>query len=152
MILTEALGTLPGVVLDTNAVLDGLVFANNNMAALLTAIEAGQVRWIVSPRMRDELARALTYPALERWKPDSERTLTYFDRWSTMNDNPDRTSYGPLVCADPDDQVFMDLALARGAQWLITHDRALLKLRRAAKHRGISVLQPSQWSLSMPGP
>jgi predicted nucleic acid-binding protein len=151
MIPAEALGTPPGVVLDTNAVLDLLVFSNNNMATLRVAIEAGSVRWMTSLRMRDELARALTYPALVRWKPDSERTLTYFDRWSLLNDTPDRTSYGPLVCADPDDQVFMDLALATGALWLITHDRALLKLKRAAKLRGIAVLQPAQWSLSMPG-
>jgi predicted nucleic acid-binding protein len=34
------------------------------------------------------------------------------------------------VCADPDDQKFLELARAAGAHALVTRDRALLVLRR----------------------
>ena len=152
MIPAQAPRLPPGVVLDTNAVLDWLLFANDNMLALGEAIQSGHVIWTTSPRMREELARTLTYPALACWNPDSERTLTFFDRWSVAHADPARTTSGPLVCSDPDDQVFMDLALAIRARWLVTHDRALLKLGRAARTRGTSVIQPSRWSLPVTEP
>jgi predicted nucleic acid-binding protein len=148
MIPAHVPGLPPGVVLDTNAVLDWLVFANDNMLALGAGILSGQVLWMTSPRMREELGRTLTYPALVNWNPDSERTLTLFDRWSVVHADPARTTSGPLVCSDPDDQVFMDLALVLRVRWLVTHDRALLRLGRAARTRGISVVQPSRWSLA----
>jgi uncharacterized protein len=149
MIATPAPEPPPAVVLDTNAVLDWLVFANDNMAGLGAAIQSGQVLWMSSFRMREELARTLNYPALASWNPDSERTLTFFDHWSIVHADPAPTTAGPLVCSDPDDQVFMDLALAARARWLVTHDRALLKLGRATKARGIAVVQPSRWSLAL---
>jgi uncharacterized protein len=145
MIPTEAPGLPPGVVLDTNVVLDWLVFENTNVALLSAAVMGGHVRWLACQRMREELLRALSYSSLARWNPDSERTLTSFDRWAVVQPTPLRTTHGPLVCSDPDDQVFIDLSLQTGALWLLTHDKALLKLRRAAKLRGVSVLQPELW-------
>ena len=145
MIRLDAPGQPPGVVLDTNVVLDWLVFENPGVALLSAAVMSGQVRWLTCSRMREELLRTLSHPALVRWNPDSERTLTIFDRWAISQPTPLRTTHGPLVCSDPDDQVFLDLALASGAPWLLTHDKALLKLRRAASLQGVSVLQPALW-------
>ena len=50
-----------------------------------------------------------------------------------------------LTCSDPDDQVFIDAALAHGARWLATRDRALLKLRRKALARGLGIVRPGDW-------
>lgn len=146
MIPSEAPGQAPGVVLDTNVVLDWLVFENPRVALLCAAVISGQIRWLVCSRMREELLRALSYPALIRWNPDSERTLTCFDRWAVVHPTPLRTTHGPLVCCDPDDQVFMDLALATGARWLLSHDKALLKLKRPAQLHGVLVMQPARWT------
>ena len=55
----------------------------------------------------------------------------------------------PLRCSDADDQMFIDLALAAGAQWLFTRDRALLRLARRASERGVVVLRPSRLASSM---
>jgi predicted nucleic acid-binding protein len=59
-----------------------------------------------------------------------------------MVDEPPR---GPLRCKDPDDQVFIDLALHVGARWLFTKDAALLKLARRARQRGVGVTSLQQW-------
>jgi len=59
-----------------------------------------------------------------------------------MVDEPPR---GPLRCKDPDDQVFIDLALHLNAQWLFTKDAALLKLAKRARLRGTQVLSLQQW-------
>ena len=51
----------------------------------------------------------------------------------------------PLRCRDPDDQMFIDLALSARAQWLVTRDRALLVLARRARLRGVTVIRPVDW-------
>jgi uncharacterized protein len=133
------------LVLDTNAALDWLVFNDPCAQALAAAVEAGRVRWLACARMRDELARTLTYPALERWKPDCERTLSQFDRWSTLLDAP-APSPLDLRCTDADDQVFIDLALGAHARWLLSHDRAVLRLARRAARKGLVIQKPGAWS------
>lgn len=134
------------VVLDTNVVLDWLVFNDSRLAALGRTIEDGNLRWQACPRMRAELERTLAYPALARWKPDSERTLTLFDRLSQLQHDPPPRLAGPLLCSDPDDQVFIELSLATNAAWLFTRDRALLKLARRAAGRGLRIAPPESWA------
>ena len=135
----------PAAVLDTNAVLDWLLFRDPGIDAIATAIETGALRWLATPHMRCELQRTLAYPALEKWRPDCERTLAIFDRRALICAEPMRTQHDALVCSDPDDQVFIDLALAQGALWLVTHDRALLRLARHAARHGVQVLRPRDW-------
>ncbi len=139
---------LPMLVLDTNAALDWLLFHDPGMDSLRAAIEAGALRWIASPRMREELLRTLSYPALVKWMPNSEHTLARFDQLASICPEPEPTRAGPFICSDPDDQVFIDLALTHNARWLITHDRALHKLARRAALMGLQVLKPKDW----PGP
>jgi predicted nucleic acid-binding protein len=143
---TEATGTSPSLVLDTNAVLDWLVFRDASMNALSAAIEQRRVRWIGCLRMREELLRTLSYSTLERWKPDSKHTLGIFDRWVDHFPDPVPTRAGPLLSSDADDQVFIDLALSHSARWLVTKDRALLKLARPALCHGARVLRPGDWA------
>ena len=47
---------------------------------------------------------------------------------------------GSCRCTDPDDQKFIDLALHCGAQWLLSHDRAVLKVADQARRRGLLIL------------
>ena len=50
-------------------------------------------------------------------------------------------------CADPDDQRFLELAQASGAQWLLSRDRELLKLaRRTRREHGFDILTPQAWT------
>jgi predicted nucleic acid-binding protein len=51
-----------------------------------------------------------------------------------------------MRCTDPDDQVFIDLALACKARWLLSKDRALLKLARRARALGLSIQPPASWA------
>jgi predicted nucleic acid-binding protein len=134
----------PTVVLDTNAVLDWLVFADPGMAALGAAVSAGTVLWRTHPRMRDELARTLGYATLSHWSPDAPRVLAAFDSLAQMWPQG-LTAHPGFQCTDSDDQVFIDLALDCGARWLVTHDRAVLRLARRARARGLQVLRPADW-------
>ena len=133
----------PAAVLDTNVVLDWLVFRDAGVAPIAAAVEAGRLRWLATARMRDELADVLDRGHLARWQADAGSVLALFDRHATPRPAP---SPSRLHCSDPDDQVFIDLALAAKAPWLITHDRALLALARRARPLGVQILRPGAWS------
>ena len=134
----------PLVVLDTNVVLDWLVFRDPRVAALAAPLEAGALRWISCPAMRRELAHMLGHRSLARWAPDAEAALAAHDRHARLV--PDPTPAHRPRCSDADDQVFVDLALALPARWLLSHDRALLKLARRMRSAGVDVLTPMAWA------
>lgn len=132
------------VILDTNALLDWRVFKDPAAHPLAAALAAGTMRWIACPSMQTEWHHVWPRPVFERWQPDPALTTTVFEH-AHMVDEPPR---GPLKCKDPDDQVFIDLALHLKAQWLFTKDAALLKLAKRARLRGTQVLSLQQWVAS----
>lgn len=140
-----ALPPAPAVVLDTNAVLDWLVFADPRIAALATAISARQVRWIASASMREEFCNVLARPRLHGRQPSREHTLSRFDSLVDLC-VPPVTTPPRLRCTDSDDQVFLDLAVAERAGWLITRDKALLALRGRARLHGLAIGAPEHWA------
>jgi len=48
----------------------------------------------------------------------------------------------PLACTDLSDQKFLDLAHTARADWLVTKDKALLKLARRARALGLQIVEP----------
>lgn len=136
-------GPLP-VVLDTNVVLDWLVFDDAAVRPLAAALEAGQLRWLRSDAMAGELARVLDYPAVQQRLTDRDAVLA---RAQALAVHVPAAAPAPLTlrCADPDDQCFIDLALAHAGCWLISRDKALLALRPRALARGVRVATPRHW-------
>jgi putative PIN family toxin of toxin-antitoxin system len=137
-------------VLDTNVALDWLVFADRQVQGLRAAIESGQAQWWANAAMRTELAQMLAHRDLAAWAPNPAAALDTFDRLVQRADE-----LGPAVppaprCRDADDQIFIDLALACDARWLVTRDRALLALDRQARARGVEIVTPSRWALPDP--
>lgn len=133
------------LVLDTNVVLDWLVFHDPASRRLERMIGAGDACWIVCEPMRQELEHVLTRGDLEAWKPDVPVILATWDHWAGCLPPPEARPR--LHCTDPDDQVFIDFALHAGADVLLSRDRALLKLAAAARPFGLRILTPSAWNL-----
>jgi putative PIN family toxin of toxin-antitoxin system len=130
-------------VLDTNVVLDWLVFRDLRATPLATAIEGGTLGWIATAPMRTELAHMVKHARLSCWSPDAAQVLAVFDRFAKILPAAPPSL---LRCTDRDDQMFIDLALSAPAHWLLTHDRALLKLARRAGMKGVRVLTPAAWN------
>lgn len=137
-------------ILDTNVVLDWLVFRDARVAPLVSAVEAGGLQVIATRAMRDELSQMLASQRLARWSADAAAALAAYDlRVSVWPDADPRLAAPPAArprCTDPDDQMFVDLALAAGARWLLTHDRALLKLKRRLLAHGVQAVTPMAWA------
>jgi predicted nucleic acid-binding protein len=139
----------PVLLLDTNVVLDWLVFGDAAVQPIAAAIGAGRVRLVSSTACVAELQRALGYKNVGLDSPAQARVLAAFCRQTELLDDPAASDAPALPrCEDPDDQKFLELALHAGACWLVSRDKALLKL--AEKMRtlaGIAVIAPSGFEL-----
>ena len=137
------------IVIDTNIVLDLLVFDDPASAALAAALDSGELHWISCTPMRDELARVLGYPIIAA---HLERRARHVDEVLAAHDARVRevlplAARAPCVCRDPDDQVFIDLAVAHRAR-LLSKDRAVLALRRRLQAWGVQ--GSASWSTGLP--
>ncbi len=127
----------PCLVIDTNIVLDLFVFDDPAAHALKAKIETGSVQWLATQPMRDELQRVLGYPQitprLAARALEAQAVLAQFDRWASPCAVAPRAS---AICSDPDDQKFIDLAVARRSG-LLSKDRAILRLRKRLLALGV---------------
>ena len=128
------------IVIDTNIVLDVFVFTDAAAIPLRQALAAGTLDWLATQAMRDELARVLAYPKivprLNFYKLSAAGVLAAFDQHARLVDVPAKCS---LNCSDPDDQKFIDLAVAHQAL-LLSKDRAVLSMAKRLLRQSVRVL------------
>ena len=134
------------LVLDTNIVLDLLVFDDPAVRGLRAALDDGRSHWLVTVDMRAELARVLAYPQVASRLPAgsgaADGVLAQFDR---MSQTVAAAPSAPVRCTDRDDQIFVDLAVAHRSM-LLSKDRQVLRLRRRLVALGVAVgSAPSAW-------
>ncbi len=139
----------PTVVIDTQVLLDWLVFRDPSTAGLAAAIEAGQVDWIAEDGGLAELRYVAQGRALAVYEPSLGRIDEAIARHCRRLPTPLARACG-LICRDADDQRFIDLAITAQARWLITRDKDLLALRKRAAAKGLRVLRVPDWSLDTP--
>jgi predicted nucleic acid-binding protein len=133
------------VVLDTNTVLDWLVFGDPAARGVGVAIEQGRMTWLATPRTLAELRAVLSRPLSPRWDPARELALT-IDLTPVAVNCAEPAGVSPtLLCRDANDQVFIDLARQHSPALLLTRDRALLALRRRASAFGVEIMTAAAW-------
>lgn len=132
------------VILDTNVVLDWLVFRDPATASLEGALASGRLRWLATPAMEDELMHVLHRGTLETWAPDLAHIDAQWRRWAVMLP-AEPVALPGLRCTDPDDQKFIDLAVQVRATALLSKDRAVLRLARRARSLGIEFAPAGHW-------
>ncbi len=129
----------PRLVIDTNWLLDLWVFDDARARPLRVALEAGELRWLAGAAMRVEFERVLGYPPVAKRLQANGRApvelLAEFERCVEWAEPAPRA---PVRCADPDDQVFIDLALEQRAT-LLSKDRAVLACAKRLRALGVSV-------------
>ena len=123
------------VVIDTNIVLDAFVFNDPATQPLLLALSTQSLTWIATQAMRDELERVLDYPKivarLLRHDNSAQQVLAQFDAQARLVETALKAE---LSCSDPDDQKFIDLAVANQTLLLSKDEAILCMKKRLLKH------------------
>jgi putative PIN family toxin of toxin-antitoxin system len=118
------------LVLDTNIVLDLFVFKDKSVMELGAAIANKEVTWFATPAMRDELASVLSYRQIGlRMDAAQESPSSVLERFDAHAKIVEAPAAAAVKCRDPDDQKFIDLAVAHDAL-LLSKDDHVLALRR----------------------
>lgn len=132
-------------ILDSQAVLDWLYFEDPGTQAWEALRQAGAWTWIATQAMHDELAHVLGRGCLRPGARSATQVLA--DYRARVNWVEPGVAPNPrLVCSDADDQKFLDLAVIRRTPWLVSRDKAVLKLRaRAQRLHRITICPPALW-------
>ena len=137
---TASVNTPLRLVLDTNIVLDWLVFEDPAVASLRDAIHAGSVVVITSQAAIDELRRVLAYPQLEVDSVTQSKLLSEYRLRSVVESSSDDSlPAGFPRCADHDDDHFLALGLHAKADAVVSRDKAVLQLKSRAAKFGLLV-------------
>ena len=138
-------------ILDTNVWLDWLVFEDARLQPLAAEAAAGRLRLAATEPMLEEFAAVIARP---HFGLDDARREALRARQRALV-----TLHAPapdcrLPCTDPDDQRFIDLAVALRVDWLLSRDKALLRLHRIAGRRfGLRIGTPETWrAVAVPVP
>jgi putative PIN family toxin of toxin-antitoxin system len=129
----------PRAVIDTNVLLDFWVFDDPAARPLRAAVESGQVNALRSGDSVDELTQVIMR---EKFELATDARFGVLRDWDRLATPVERVFAAPFACSDRDDQKFLDLAYSARADWLVTRDKALLKLARRARRDGLKILLP----------
>lgn len=126
------MGVAVRVVLDTNVLLSLFVFADSRYVPLRQRLECGAWRALTDERCLHEFRRVLAYPMFSL---DAEAQAAAYAAYAGFAEVVAAAADPvPLPeCQDGDDQKFLEVARDGKAQWLVTSDKALLRLARRRK-------------------
>lgn len=132
------------LVLDTNVVLDLVVFDDPGVGPLRAAIDAGTAVVVTCDECLAEIRRVLAYPAFALAPAARDAAFEWFRaraRCVALQAAPPIP--GLPRCRDADDQIFLTLAWEARADRLVTKDKALLELaQRVLKLGRFNIVAP----------
>jgi len=138
-------------VLDTNVVIDWLVFDHPYMEPLRSRVRNGSLKVLTHPPAVDELHRVLAYRQL-KIDPDRQKLIfAEYQRLAAPCALPARATLKNLMlpggfprCRDRDDEHFLALAYHQRADALVSRDHAVLGLASRAVKFGLTILNVQQ--------
>jgi putative PIN family toxin of toxin-antitoxin system len=132
-------------VIDTNIVLDLWLFEDPATIPLRAALQSGAISHLATDSMRDELERVLAYPHLvKRMAKSNIQAQDILNRFDEHQLAAEPAAKAPCTCKDPDDQKFIDLAVAHAVP-LLSKDKAILCMKKRLLQSGV-VLNPTDIS------
>jgi putative PIN family toxin of toxin-antitoxin system len=132
-------------VIDTNIVLDLWLFEDPATIPLRAALQSGAISHLATDSMRDELERVLAYPHLvKRMAKSNIQAQDILNRFDEHLLAAEPAAKALCTCKDPDDQKFIDLAVAHAVP-LLSKDKAILCMKKRLLQSGV-VLNPTDIS------
>ena len=117
------------VVLDTSTVLSALLFNQPKLSQLRTLWQGEKIIPLASKATISELIRVLAYP---KFKLSSSEQQSFIDEYLPYIQTIRMTEkmIDTSICRDINDMIFLELAFAGKAEYLITGDKDLLVLQQ----------------------
>jgi putative PIN family toxin of toxin-antitoxin system len=134
----------PKLVLDTNVALDLFHWNDRTAAPILQAVQAGRCELLTDAACFAEFAHVIARPQFGLAAAAAAAAIDAYRQIVRPHASPATNPAHSLPrCRDPDDQKFLELARASGADLLVTRDKALLTLSRR-KHAlaGFRIVAP----------
>lgn len=137
---------MPRLVLDTNVVMDLFHFRAPPLIPLMAAIESGTVVCLANDKTLTELKRVTGYKQFKLDVTGQQQLFDTYLRHVTLVTQPMPQAAPKLPrCGDPDDQMFLELALVGRADMLISRDKLVLKLAKSRNRPcPFAILLPEQ--------
>ncbi|WP_161965780.1 putative toxin-antitoxin system toxin component, PIN family [Steroidobacter cummioxidans] len=139
------------LVLDTNIVLDWLLFEDARLSELQRAWDEQRVELVTHMPALEELRRVLTYPQFKLAQSEQTALLECYESRVRIVSLPAGVTLENLGmpagfprCKDRDDDHFLALAYHHRADAVVSKDRAVLDLAKRARKFGVTVLGPQQ--------
>ncbi len=139
------------VVLDTNVVLDWLVFDRPDTKELQQAAEERRIIVLSSASALDELQRVLADPQLGLDVSRQRQILALYRAHTAIGVVPDGFSRRNVMlpsgfprCSDRSDEHFIALAYHTRADALVSKDKAVLKMGKRVKKFGVKIIDVRQ--------
>ena len=128
----------PVVVLDTNILLDVLVFDDSRAHPLRAALMAGNLDAVATERTLSEFLDVI---GREQFSLSQERQHEIMSQWRSWARliNDEVLEVAPWKCKDRDDQVFINLAYTLKPAILISKDKMVLKIAKRAQKDGVVI-------------
>jgi putative PIN family toxin of toxin-antitoxin system len=137
---TALTDTKPRLVLDTNVILDLLVFKDPSTNPIRLLLDAKLVDAVRTPASMAELIDVIGRPAFKLSPEDQEAIVQAWEASSRQLENT-AIEPAPFACRDPDDQVFIDMAYSLRPALLLSKDLRVLELQAIAKQHGVEISQ-----------
>lgn len=118
------------VVLDTNVTVSALLIPSGPAGQVLAAVKDGRLALCLDAPVFAELERTVRQPRVRRHiRLDDDQIDRFLRNLEALAEQPAGAGPRTAVCVDPDDDKFLDLAAASGAEFLVTGDDHLLRLK-----------------------
>ena len=130
----------PRLVLDTNIILDLLVFKDLSAEPIRLLLDAKLVDAIRTSASMAELMDVIGRPTFKLSREDQETIVQAWESSTRLLEN-EAIEPAPFTCRDLDDQVFLDMAYSIRPALLLSKDLRVLELQTIAKRHGIEISQ-----------
>ncbi len=127
------------VVIGTNVVISRFLSLTGPSARIFTLWEAGTFELLVSEDILTEYVKTLTEPRIKLRHSEIEQIVMDYRAFGTV---VQVSMLLTVVEADPDDNKFLECAVAGGADYIVSGDKRLLALK---EYSGVQVLSPAMF-------
>lgn len=129
-------------VLDTNVIISATLIQGGNEDQILRAWERGAFELVLSPQILDEMARALFYERLRKFRWMSEEEILTLLQSLAGESLLVSGKVSVRASRDPEDDKFLAAAVEALADYVVSGDKDLLDLKA---YKGARIVTPAQF-------